>query len=719
MKRFAFFVCFFLVVMGCASTSRKDIRIAPSHTPPDAGFMAKWKKSSAVDLENLKTGPTEPNLAWWRDYKLAQAYAGSEKNKSKSCSLFTDLAKDNEFPLKELSLLRSHDVCPKEARLPLPASAHLWYRDLFLEIKLKESEDVATLLEKAKGESNLRKREQLLTRALALAEKNKNAEEEENARRILEKNSPRLMRNPELKDKISIAQDFRAHRNFEKAIQTYKEILKNKQASNDEKFLALKGIRQTYKVWQQKNDYIAATVNLVNWTQAQFEANKKEYRAIARFHDAQILLARTLWTEAQTSQAVKTLNQTVRLLKSRYPLDEVYFILGRIDEEKENLEKALDYYDASLKERISLVGLQDKILWLKGWNNFKLKNYAKAAEAFQEMKEKVKDPSDKMRATFWLGRSFKQTNDISRAELEWKQLTTDDPLGYYGMMAYRELKLEFPALSVDEKNLLELNLISVSEIPAVPKNTIEWLIAVDENPFVEKILNEVVEDLKRKNVTREDTWLRVTSTYARAGLYLPLFSALGTLNPKVKDQLLNQHPDLLFPLAYSDIVEKASQKTGVPAPYILSIIRQESAFNPEARSPVDAFGLMQLLPGLAKNLAAESKVNYTEADDLFDPEINIPLGTAELKNLTARYKQQFILATAAYNANGAAIRGWLAHRFRPDPLEFIEEIPYEETRAYIKLVMRNYVFYQRLLNQSRKTPFPEKLLALEKPAASE
>jgi soluble lytic murein transglycosylase len=289
-------------------------------------------------------------------------------------------------------------------------------------------------------------------------------------------------------------------------------------------------------------------------------------------------------------------------------------------------------------------------------------------------------------------------------------------LGYYGMMAYRELKIDFPALSIDEKNPLELNLLPVTDIPATPKNTIEWLIAVDEDIFVEKILNEVVEDLKRKNITNEDTWLRVTSTYARAGLYLPLFSALGTLNPKVKDQLLNQHPDLLFPLAFASTIEKAAKQTGVPAPYIYSIIRQESAFNPEARSPVDAYGLMQLLPSLAKNLAAENKVNYKDADDLFDPEINIPLGAAELKNLTSRYKQQFILATAAYNANGAAIRGWLNNRFRPDPLEFIEEIPYEETRAYIKLVMRNYVFYQRLLNQNSKTPFPEKLLALEKPA---
>lgn len=710
--RFAFIVCLLAVFLGCATTSRHDVRLTSTNAPPEAAFLTKWKKSTAAELESLKTGPAEPNLSWWRDYKLAAAYSENEKDKGKACTLYMGLAQEKEFPLNELALLRSHEVCAKEARLPLPTSAHPWYRDLYLDIKLKENEDAATLMEKAKSETNLRKREQLLLKAVELARKSKT--DEETAQKALEKNSPRLMKNPELKDRLSIAQDQRAHREYANAVKTYKEILKNPKATTDEKFSALKGIRQTYKVSQQKNEYVEATVNLVNWTQSQFEANKRDNRATARFHDAQVLLARTLWTESQTSQAVKTLNQTVRQLKGRYPLDEVYFILGRIDEEKGNLQKALDYYEASSKERISLAGLQDKILWLTAWNQFKLKDYAKSSASFQQMKDKVKDPADKNRASFWLGRALKAGNEAAKAETEWKQLTTEDPLGYYGMMAYRELKTDLPALRVDEKNPLSLNLFGVNEVSQGPRLTAEWLIAVDENAYVEKILNEIVEELKRKNVTRDDAWLRVTSTYARAGLYLPLFSALGSLQPKVKDQLLNQNPDLLFPIPYQDVVEKSAKRSGIPAPFIYAIIRQESAFNPEARSPVDAYGLMQLLPSLAKNLSQQTKTKYEDADDLYDPETNIALGAAELKNLMDRYKQQFILATAAYNASGSAIRGWLGSRFRSDPVEFIEEIPYEETRAYIKLVMRNYVFYQRLLNQTKSLSFPEKLLALQK-----
>ena len=98
--------------------------------------------------------------------------------------------------------------------------------------------------------------------------------------------------------------------------------------------------------------------------------------------------------------------------------------------------------------------------------------------------------------------------------------------------------------------------------------------------------------------------------------------------------------------------------------------------------------------------------------DLYKPEVNIPLGAFELKSLMKKYDNQYILAVAGYNANDSAIRGWLKTRFRNDSVEFIEEVPYEETRTYIKLTMRNYVFYQRLLSPGVSIKFPEDLLKL-------
>lgn len=706
--------------MGCTTTSRLDTRIDKRLTPPIPNLLSKWKSAPLSDLEKLEVGAKEDNIRWWKTYTVA--LAKKEKAPTESCEGFKNLSTEHDFPLHDLALLRAYEVCPEKEKLAqLPGSVAPWYRDLYVDIKLKEAletedlrDDLSAYIEKARQESNKKNKEELYLKALLTAQKLDLKEDILQIQTQLYKNSPRLNPLPTFRELSSVASDYRFHRDFDSALKTYRKILNAKEASTDDSFQALKNIRQTHKVAQHRSDYINATADLVNWAKKQFQKNKKDRRAVARYHDAQVLFAKTLWTEDQTSQAVKVLNETHRLLRGLYPMDEVYFILGRIDEEKGNFTKAIEYFEASYQQPVSLPGLRDKIAWLKSWNYYKLEKWEEARNSFQQMKELVKDPADKARARFWLARSFEKLNQHAEATAELQTLIKEDPLGYYGVIAVREQKQSFPPLKIDHKELEGLSLLGVGELDAQTRLTTEWLIAINEKPFAEKLLNSAAEDLRKRNVTSEDTWLAMSSGYARTGLYLPLFSALGALQPDVKDRLLNDHPDLLFPQAFGDVIANASEKSGVPQEFIFSIIRQESAFNPEARSPVDAFGLMQLLPSVAKQLAKQNSLEYSEALDLFKPEINIPLGAFELKTLMKKYNNQFILAVSGYNANDSAIRGWLKTRYRVDSVEFIEEVPYEETRAYIKLVMRNYVFYQRLLNTEKSTPFPEELLALNR-----
>lgn len=706
--------------MGCATTSRFDTRIDKRLTPPLRTFMAKWRVAPVAELEKLEVGSNESNILWWKTYTVAMAHR--EKSPQKACQGFASLSAMPEFPLNDLALLRAYETCQPEVKLAdFPSQVAPWYRDLHIDLKLKEAlesdsveDDLSAYVEKARAENNKKNKEEFYLKALAIAQKLNLKDEVDSIQTQLYRNSPRLNPSPAFKDLSSVASDYRFHRQFDKALATYQKILKSTAASADDRFQALKNIRQTYKVAQQRTDYINATADLVNWARKEFQNNKKDRRNIARFHDSQVLFAKTLWTEDQTSRAIKVLNETHRLLRGLYPMDEVYFILGRIDEEKGNFKKALEYFEASYQQPVSFTGLRDKIAWLKSWNYYKLSDWEKARESLIEMRDQAKEPSDKARARYWLARTLEKLNNPAEAQNELQALLKEDPLGYYGVLSYRELKQPFPPLKVDLQQLEGLSLFSIGEISPSLRLTAEWLISVNEKPFAEKVLNVAVDDLKRAKVTSEDTWLAISSGYARSGLYLPLFSAIGGLQPEVKDRLVNDHPDLLFPMPFSDVVTAASEKSGTPREFIYSIIRQESAFNPEARSPVDAFGLMQLLPSVAKQLALQNKLPYSEALDLYKPEINIPLGAFELKTLMRKYKGQFILAVSGYNANDSAIRGWLKTRYRDDSVEFIEEVPYEETRSYIKLVMRNYVFYQRLLNQDAPTPFPEDLLKLSR-----
>lgn len=706
--------------LGCTTTSIKDTKITPSSLPPTYDFVVQNRDHNLKELEALKT--SDENQTWWRKYR--QGLLTLEKNPELSCPQFTALSKEVHFPLRDLALLRAHQTCADTKDLAnldpeLYKNNYKWSQDVLADVSLKQArktedklDDIAALRESARQEVIPKKKEQYLLDALKIAQELKNEEEIKSVEAQLYKTSPRLKPDLTFKELPAAAMDHRQRREFEKALTIYRKILKDKQASADDKFQALKNIRMTYKVAQNKNAYIDATTQLVNATLADFKTNKKDIQNIKRLHESYVLLARTLWTEDRVSLALKYLTEAQRQLKGQHSLDEIYFVLGRMAEEKGDLQKAADYYEASLQEPLSSSSIRDRVLWLHPWVLYKMKRYDEAAIKLQENSKKSKDASDKMRSLFWQARALKNNNKPEEAKALLTQLTKEDHIGYYGMLAVRELGQTYNPMKSNEKDFT-YSLSNLREMTPMAALQAEWLMAVGENTFSEKVIDQLAQDLRQKGRGDEETWLVVLTSYARANLYLPLFAAYNNLPADVKEKMIQKHPELLFPRNYKDLIQQSAGSEKIAPEFVFSIIRQESAFNPRARSPVDAFGLMQLLPSLGKELSKNSKISYNEPDDLYDPEVNIPLGARELKNLLSKYDQQYILAVSAYNASGSAIRGWLKTRFRDDSLEFIEEVPYDETRAYIKLVMRNFVFYKRL-NQDAPVAFPEEWLKLVK-----
>lgn len=711
---------FAMAFLGCTTTSIKDTKITPSSQPPSYDFVVSNRDATLKELESLKT-PDE-NQTWWKKYR--QGLLAMEKNPELACPQFSSLAKEVHFPLHDLALLRAHQTCAETAGLAaidpeLYKNNYKWAQDVLADVQLKQArktpdkaDDLAALKESARQESIPKKKELYLLEALKIAEEMKSEEEVSAINAQLYKTSPRLKPDLTLKEMPGAAMDYRQHRDFDKALALYDKILKNPQATADEKFQALKNIRMTYKVAQNKNAYIDATTQLVNSSKADFKKNKRDPQNIKRLHESYVLLARTLWTEDHISLAQTYLTEAQRQLRGIHSLDEIYFVLGRMAEEKGDLTKAAEYYEASLKENMSSPSIRERVLWLHPWVLYKMKSYDVAAEKLQEYAKKAKDPSDKMRSLFWAARALKNNNKPDDAKAILQQLVKDDQIGYYGVLAVRELGQTYNPMKSNEKDF-SYSLTSLKELSPTSALQAEWVMAVGENTFSEKIIDQLAQDLRQKGRGDEETWLVVLTSYARANLYLPLFAAYNTLPSEVKDKMIQKHPELLFPRNYRDIIQQSAGSEQIAPEFVFSIIRQESAFNPRARSPVDAFGLMQLLPSLGKELSKNSKITYSEPDDLFDPEVNIPLGSRELKNLLTKYDQQYILAVSAYNASASAIHGWMKTRYREDSLEFIEEVPYDETRSYIKLVMRNFVFYKRL-NQASPISFPEEWLKLVK-----
>lgn len=156
-----------------------------------------------------------------------------------------------------------------------------------------------------------------------------------------------------------------------------------------------------------------------------------------------------------------------------------------------------------------------------------------------------------------------------------------------------------------------------------------------------------------------------------------------------------------FPLAYSSAVKINSTRFNVYPNFIFSIMRAESLFNPTIESPVHAKGLMQLMPFTAEKVAESINLPSKELN-LFDPNINIQLGTAYLSRLLKQFDNNIPLAAAAYNAGPHRVQNWLSQFGHFDHDIFIEHIPFKETRGYVKKVIGFMEHYRRLMGAEFK-----------------
>jgi soluble lytic murein transglycosylase len=153
-----------------------------------------------------------------------------------------------------------------------------------------------------------------------------------------------------------------------------------------------------------------------------------------------------------------------------------------------------------------------------------------------------------------------------------------------------------------------------------------------------------------------------------------------------------------FPLGMEAQVKREARSAGIDPAWAYAIIRAESAWMTDAHSDADAWGLMQLLPGVAKQLAKAQNLPYRNAQDLFNPDLNVQLGTRFLGRMADRYEGSPWLASAAYNAGEAPVGRWLDARAALDPDFFIETIPYKETREYVSRVLAFSVIYDWRMN---------------------
>ncbi|MCG8671665.1 MAG: transglycosylase SLT domain-containing protein, partial [Pseudomonadales bacterium] len=160
--------------------------------------------------------------------------------------------------------------------------------------------------------------------------------------------------------------------------------------------------------------------------------------------------------------------------------------------------------------------------------------------------------------------------------------------------------------------------------------------------------------------------------------------------------------ELRFPKAYFETVSNHAQSRGLASDWVYSLIRQESAFSPKAKSGAGALGIMQIMPSTARQVSRSAGIKLKTKHQLLDPHKNIKIGTAYLGQLLKRFDGNLVLATAAYNAGPHRAKRWQPKHKPMDGDIWIETIPIHETRNYVKNIFTYQAIYRRNLGMEAR-----------------
>ncbi len=339
--------------------------------------------------------------------------------------------------------------------------------------------------------------------------------------------------------------------------------------------------------------------------------------------------------------------------------------------------------------------------WRAAWMNYRTRNYPEAARLMDEQIERYPAGTEVPGALYWRGRIYEEEeHNFPQAENYYKAVSGAYTDYYYGELARQRLAV----LGAQPAAAPAAVLASVPKQATppltgeLPENDVHLIKA---RLLANAALNEYIgPEIQASPTSPQWGALAQAEIYASYGEYTRALQSMKHSGLSFYSLPMDQVPQvywhLLFPQPYWTELVADSGKNGVDPYLVASLIRQESEFNAGAVSRMNAYGLMQLLPSVGKSVAKKQGIKGVDARRLLDPSVNLELGTANLKQVLDRFGGQAEYALAAYNAGDTPVRQWLASNDYKDVPEFVESIPYTETRDYVQAILRNREMYRAL-----------------------
>jgi soluble lytic murein transglycosylase len=420
-----------------------------------------------------------------------------------------------------------------------------------------------------------------------------------------------------------------------------------------------------------------------------------EYPRSAEAPAALYRLASLLWNRDRDAAAMRGFDE----LRRRYPGDrripDALYATARIHQSGGRQAEAIAAYEEVI-DTYPRNELAAECKWRIGWMHYTAARWEEAAQEFAELAESTSGKRHD-EAMYWRARSNEKAGSADRARQLYRQIVADNDgspyAAYYAGWAESRLAGKgAPTTPFGYRRGQSIAAPSPPQPvapPGLPAFHLDRWVELHA-AGVDDLARDELAAIEREGSGDPATLRFLVEAYQAADGFHRARALAGQLGDGTAAR-----PELLYPLAFWEAIRVESEEQQLDPLWVVSIMRQESMFDPDARSPADARGLMQLLPSTAERMASATRVEYGGENDLYQPRLNIRLGAVYLRMLIDRFGEP-LKAVAAYNGGEAAVDRWQQQFGGRAADEFVESITYRETRDYVKRVAGNYRVYRKI-----------------------
>ncbi len=417
--------------------------------------------------------------------------------------------------------------------------------------------------------------------------------------------------------------------------------------------------------------------------------------AVAQYYSARIYLKQKKYKsyERHIMNAVRAENTDGYSVRAAKNYCDFLFQRDRYDDMKNVLSEILSA-QLSARER-------EDLSFKLGWILFKEGNYKESRTYFSYIIEEGQEIKNCLKAAYWHSRSFEEEGNIAEALRGYGEINRKYRWNYYGMRSGERIeKIKTGKTEISEPYELKKILFSLNDDNSKDSGNIDLKSVME----LEKLglYDEALEELEfYHNQNPESVQIAFTraSCYSRRGDYYKAMRAFTKTVPfevvEATLQHLGRAAKFVYPLDYFSLIDERCRKKALDPMLVAGLINQESYFVSNAKSGAGAIGLMQIMPGTGKMIARKLKDRKFKVENLFNIETNLTYGIYYFSGLMEEFDGKAEYALAGYNAGPGRARRW-AIASSGDVDIFVEDIPFDETRDYVKKVTAKYRIYTEL-----------------------